>query len=131
MVVGIITKHLPNLEKKNYQAIAKDLRQPVEEIYEAAKVLKSSIPSPGAQYTAEEPTYITPDVYVHKVGDKYFVVANDDGLPKLKIPDFYRGAGRRLPRPASTSGKSCAARSGSSGRFSSASGRSSGSPSGS
>ena len=92
VVVGIITKHLANLEKKNYQAIAKDLGQPVEEIYEAAKVLKSFDPKPGREYTAEEPTYITPDVYVHKVGDKYFVVANDDGLPKLKISDFYRTA---------------------------------------
>jgi RNA polymerase sigma-54 factor len=92
VVVGIITKHLANLEKKNYQAIAKDLAQPVEEIYEAAKVLKNFDPKPGREYTAEEPTYITPDVYVHKVGDKYFVVANDDGLPKLKISDFYRTA---------------------------------------
>jgi len=92
VVVGIITKHLANLEKKNYQAIAKDLGQPVEEIYEAAKVLKNFDPKPGREYTAEEPTYITPDVYVHKVGDKYFVVANDDGLPKLKISDFYRTA---------------------------------------
>ena len=92
MVVGIITKHLANLEKKNYQAIAKDLDQPVEEIYEAAKVIMDFDPKPGREYTAEEPTYITPDVYVHKVGDKYFVVANDDGLPKLKISDFYRTA---------------------------------------
>src|SRR6478736_1000077 len=41
VVVGIITKHLTNLEKKNYQAIAKDLAQPIEEIYEAAKVVKA------------------------------------------------------------------------------------------
>jgi RNA polymerase sigma-54 factor len=92
VVVGIIQKHLANLEKKNYQAIAKDLGQPVEEIYEAAKVVKGFDPKPGRQYTSEEPTYITPDVYVHKIGDKYFVVANDDGLPKLKISDFYRTA---------------------------------------
>ena len=92
VVIGIIERHLPNLEKKNYAAIAKDLIQPVEEIYEAAKVVQTFDPKPGRQYTSEEPTYITPDVYIHKVGDKYFVVANDDGLPKLKISDFYRTA---------------------------------------
>jgi RNA polymerase sigma-54 factor len=92
VVIGIIDRHLPNLEKKNYAAIAKDLAQPVEEIYEAAKVVQTFDPKPGRQYTSEEPTYITPDVYIHKVGDKYFVVANDDGLPKLKISDFYRTA---------------------------------------
>ncbi len=92
VVVGILKKHLTNLEKKNYQAIAKDLGQPLDEIYEAAKVVMSFDPKPGRQYTSDEPTYITPDVYIHKVGDKYFVVANDDGLPKLKISDFYRTA---------------------------------------
>jgi RNA polymerase sigma-54 factor len=92
VIIGIITKHLPNLEKKNYAAIAKDLNQPVDEIYEAAKVLMSFDPKPGRSYTAEEPTYITPDVHIHKVGDKFFVVANDDGLPKLKISEFYRTA---------------------------------------
>jgi RNA polymerase sigma-54 factor len=45
------------------------------------------ISPPGA-----EMHYITPDVYVHKVGDKFFVVPNDDGLPKLKISSFYRTA---------------------------------------
>jgi len=92
IVVGIIQRHLGNLEKKNFGAIAKDLGQPVEEIYEAAKVIQDLDPKPGRQYTDEEPSYITPDVYIHKIGEKYFVVANDDGLPKLKISDFYRAA---------------------------------------
>src|SRR5690606_4224880 len=38
LVVHMIKDHLPNLEKKNYQAIARDLKEPIEEIYEAAKV---------------------------------------------------------------------------------------------
>lgn len=98
VVVGIITKHLHNLEKKNYAAIAKDLNQPLDEIYEAAKVVMGFDPKPGRAYTSEEPTYITPDVYIHKIGDKYFVVANDDGLPKLKISDFYRTALSQGPK---------------------------------
>jgi RNA polymerase sigma-54 factor len=98
VVVGIITKHLANLEKKNYALVAKDLDQPLDEIYEAAKVVMGLNPKPGCTYTEEEPTYITPDVYIQKVGDKYFVVANDDGLPKLKISDFYRTALSKGPQ---------------------------------
>ena len=98
VVVGIITKHLANLEKKNYAPIAKDLDQPLDEIYEAAKVVMGFDPKPGSAYTDEEPTYITPDVYIQKVGEKYFVVANDDGLPKLKISDFYRTALSKGPK---------------------------------
>src|SRR5215471_8878075 len=90
ILVKMITEHLGNLEKKNYQAIARDLKEPVEEIYEAAKVIMQLDPRPGREYTTEEPHYITPDVYIHKVGDKFFVVPNDDGLPKLS--SFYRTA---------------------------------------
>jgi RNA polymerase sigma-54 factor len=92
LVVKMIKSHLENLEKKNYPAIARDLKQPLEEIYEAAKVIMEFDPRPGREYSSDDPHYITPDVYIHKVGDKYFVVPNDDGLPKLKISGFYRSA---------------------------------------
>jgi RNA polymerase sigma-54 factor len=92
LVVAVIENHLSNLEKKNYGAIARDLKEPLEEVHEAAKVIMELDPRPGRQYSADEPHYITPDVYVHKVGDKFFVVPNDDGLPKLKISGFYRAA---------------------------------------
>ena len=90
LVVKMIKSHLGNLEKKNYQAIARDLKAPIEEVYEAAKVVMDS--TLALPQTLVQPHYITPDVYVHKVGDKYFVVPNDDGLPKLKISSFYRAA---------------------------------------
>jgi RNA polymerase sigma-54 factor len=92
VVIAIIQHHLPNLEKKNFAAIARDLKESPEEIIEAVKVIMTFDPRPGRMYTAEEPHYITPDVYVHKIGDKHFVVPNDDGLPKLKISSFYRQA---------------------------------------
>jgi RNA polymerase sigma-54 factor len=98
ILVKMITEHLGNLEKKNYQAIARDLKEPIEEIYEAAKVIMTLDPRPGREYTTEEPHYITPDVYIHKVGDKFFVVPNDDGLPKLKISSFYRSALNGTPK---------------------------------
>ena len=44
LCVKMIKSHLGNLEKKNYQAIARDLKQPLEEIYEAAKVIMSLDP---------------------------------------------------------------------------------------
>ena len=62
VVVGMITKHLANLEKKNYQAIAQDLKQPVEEIYEAAKVIMDVRPAsrgastPPKSRTTSRPT---------------------------------------------------------------------------
>ncbi len=92
ILVRMISEHMSNLEKKNYPAIAKDLKVDLEEIYEAAKVIMSLDPRPGREYTSEDPVYITPDVYIHKIGEKFFVVPNDDGLPKLKISNFYKSA---------------------------------------
>lgn len=92
VLVAMVTRHLHNLENKNYQAIARDLKEPLEEIYEAAKVITSLDPKPGRQFSLDEVRYITPDVYVYKLGDKFFVVPNDDGLPKLRISNFYKNA---------------------------------------
>jgi RNA polymerase sigma-54 factor len=92
VVLKIIKSHLPNLEKKNYQAIARDLKVPLDDVIDAARLVCDFDPRPGRQYASDDPHYITPDVYIHKVGDKYFVVPNDDGLPKLKISNFYKSA---------------------------------------
>jgi RNA polymerase sigma-54 factor len=92
LVIAIIKGHIGDLERKNYAAIAKALGEPLEEIHEAVKVIMELDPRPGKMYSNDEPRYVTPDVYVQKVGDKYFVVSNDDGLPKLKISAGYRRA---------------------------------------
>ena len=98
LVLGVIRDHIGNLEKRNYAAIAKALECPVEEVYDVAQVIAELDPRPARQYQTEAPRYITADVYVHKVGDEYFVSANDDGMPKLKISGFYRSAMADSPK---------------------------------
>ena len=92
VVTAMIQRHLPNLEKKNYQAIAKDLKVPLEDIIDAVKFIADLEPRPGRLYSTDEPHYITPDIYVHKIGDEYAIVLNEDGIPKLRISQFYRNA---------------------------------------
>jgi RNA polymerase sigma-54 factor len=92
LVIKILDEHLVDLERRNYQAIAKKLNVELEEVYDVAQVIAELEPRPARNFITAEPQYIVPDVWVHKVGDKYFVVANDDGMPKLKISGFYRSA---------------------------------------
>jgi RNA polymerase sigma-54 factor len=92
LVLRVLDEHLPDLERRNYQAIAKKLNIELEEVYDVAQVIAELEPRPARNFLVSEPQYIVPDVWVHKVGDKYFVVANDDGMPKLKISGFYRAA---------------------------------------
>ncbi len=89
LVVDIITRHLTNLANKNYQAMARDLKLTVEDVYDASEVISHLEPKPGRLFDVEDPAYINPDVFVHKVGEDYIISLNEDGLPKLRVSHFY------------------------------------------
>lgn len=86
----IITNHLTDLEKRNYQGIARALGIELEDAVEYHKMLKAFEPWPGRNFTTSEPQYISPDVFVFKLGDEWQVVQNEDGLPRLRISNYYR-----------------------------------------
>ncbi|MFT3709492.1 MAG: RNA polymerase factor sigma-54 [Archangium sp.] len=88
----MIKKHMKLLESKNLPAIARDLKVTLDEVIAASKLLTKLDPKPGRNYSGEEAQHITPDVFIHKVGDEYHVVLNDDGLSKLRVSDAYRRA---------------------------------------
>ena len=85
--IEIVDKHLHNLEKHNYQAIARDLKVPVEEVYEAVKEIQKLESRPARNYsdTDDKQIAITPDVYVVKDGEKFVVTDNDRGVQRLYI----------------------------------------------
>ena len=86
----IISDHLNYLETKNYNAIAKATGKSLEDVFAAVKVITELDPHPGRAFSNEEPHYIVPDVYVHKMGGEYIIMLNDEGLPRLKVSAFYR-----------------------------------------
>lgn len=89
-LVLLINNHLKDLEKKNYEAIARSLNRSMEEVIDICKIIYAMEPKPGRSYSGNDVQYVTPDVYVYKVGDDYIVSLNEDGLPKLKISNYYR-----------------------------------------
>ncbi|MBK7960373.1 MAG: RNA polymerase factor sigma-54 [Bdellovibrionales bacterium] len=89
-LVYLINNHIKELEKKNYDAIAKALNKDVREVIEMCKIIYTMDPKPGRAYMSNDTQYVTPDVYVYKVGDDYVVSLNEDGLPRLKISNFYK-----------------------------------------
>ncbi len=88
--VTLITNHLKDLEKKNYEGIAKTMGRDLEEIVEMTKLIYSMDPKPGRQFLSNDTQYVSPDVYVYKVGDEYMVSLNEDGMPRLRISNFYK-----------------------------------------
>lgn len=88
--VNLITNHLKDLEKRNFDHIAKTMGRDIREIGDMCKIIFTMDPKPGRAYAPQDTQYVTPDVYVYKVGEDYVVSLNEDGLPRLKISNFYR-----------------------------------------
>ncbi|MBW2646273.1 MAG: RNA polymerase factor sigma-54 [Deltaproteobacteria bacterium] len=87
---AIIENHLKNLENKNYKAIAKDLSIDLDDVIACVDIITGLEPKPGRQFSEEESQYISPDIFVYKMGDDFVIVLNDDGMPKLRISAFYK-----------------------------------------
>jgi len=92
VIESMLREHLGELENKKYQVIAKSLDVSLDEVLSAAKVISNLDPRPGRQFNFDEVHYISPDIFVHKIGEEYVVVLNDEGLPNLRINSFYRNA---------------------------------------
>jgi RNA polymerase sigma-54 factor len=88
----LILEFMSELEKRNFQAIAKKCECAMEDVAEALKVIQALDPRPARNFGAQNSVYITPDIYVYKVGDEYVIVQNEDGLPMLRVSKYYRQA---------------------------------------
>jgi RNA polymerase sigma-54 factor len=89
-LVKLISEHIKDLEKKNYGGIAKAMNIPMEDVVEMCKTIYSMDPKPGRAYMPQDTQFVTPDVYVYKVGEEYMVALNEDGLPRLRISNLYK-----------------------------------------
>jgi RNA polymerase sigma-54 factor len=87
---NLVEHHLEALQKRDFRGLARLVGVAVEEIAEAAKVIAGLEPRPGRAFGGEDPVYITPDIYVYKIGDEFHILLNEDGLPKLRINNLYR-----------------------------------------
>ena len=92
IVREILTNHMSDLENKRFQVISKKLNVSLDDVFEAARLISDLDPKPGRYFNEEDTQYITPDIYVYKVGDEFYIVLNEDGLPRLRINSFYRNA---------------------------------------
>ncbi len=90
LVEKILLDHLKDLEDKRYDNIAKKLGVSMDEVVTAVSIIQGLEPKPGRSYSDEETIYVSPDIYVFKVGDDYEIVLNEDGLPKLRINAYYK-----------------------------------------
>ncbi|MBN2245770.1 MAG: RNA polymerase factor sigma-54 [Candidatus Aminicenantes bacterium] len=86
----IISKHLQLLEKSDYLQLTKVMGLSMDEVKTHIDVIKSLDPTPGRKYSEEKTYYVIPDIIVKKEDDELKVTLNNEGLPRLRINNYYR-----------------------------------------
>ncbi|MEW6721406.1 MAG: RNA polymerase factor sigma-54 [Thermodesulfobacteriota bacterium] len=98
----ILEEHFDLFSKGDVAGVARRLKIPKETVKEAFQKLVSLWPRPGRAYSGDDTQYITPDVYVIKVEDRWVISLNEDGQPRLRLSSYYRsllaGGGKELPK---------------------------------
>ncbi len=86
-IVEVIEHHMKELERHNYQAIARSVKLPLDELYEIVKEIQSFESRPARAFIDydDRSIGITPDVYVVKDGEEFRIVENDRGVQRLFI----------------------------------------------
>lgn len=91
IVDKIVVNHMHDLETRNYNAIGKSLAIGIEEVIKNVAYIAELDPIPGRQFGGETAQYVIPDVYVFKLAGEWIVSLNEEGLPRLRVSEFYQG----------------------------------------
>ncbi len=89
-VEKILTEGFSELEGKKFKQLAAKLKTSIDEILTAVKIIEGLEPRPGRNYSGEEPIHIIPDVFVEESDGKFIITLNDEGIPKLRLSNYYR-----------------------------------------
>ncbi|TNE51252.1 MAG: RNA polymerase sigma-54 factor [Deltaproteobacteria bacterium] len=90
LIERLLRDHLNDIERKRYTHIGKKIKISLNELLESVEVISQLDPYPSRNFVQQPTAYISPDIYVRKVGDDYEVMLNDDGQPQLKINNIYK-----------------------------------------
>ncbi|UCC38909.1 MAG: RNA polymerase factor sigma-54 [Candidatus Aminicenantes bacterium] len=86
----IVSDHLYLLEKSNFSQLAKVLNIPLSGVKSHVEIIKHLEPTPGRKYSQEKTSYVVPDIVVSKEGSEYRITLNNEGLPQLRINNYYK-----------------------------------------
>lgn len=89
-IVEICQRHLHDLETRNYVGIARAMDLELEDVVEYHKMIQQLEPWPGRAFGEPPNQYITPDIYVGRIGGQWQIIQNEDGLPRLRVSRYYQ-----------------------------------------
>ncbi|WOG29173.1 RNA polymerase factor sigma-54 [Endozoicomonas sp. 8E] len=85
----LIQNHLQALGSRDYAQIMRRTRLKEHQLREALNLVQSLNPRPGSEIGQADTEYVTPDISVTKVRDRWAVELNSESLPRLRINNNY------------------------------------------
>lgn len=85
VLVDLIENYLEDLQSARYKPILRKFRLDMEDLQEYLAIIRSLDPLPGASFGSDEPTWVSPDIFVWKLGDEFVIAPNDSDLPELSL----------------------------------------------
>jgi RNA polymerase sigma-54 factor len=90
LVEKILIDGFSELEGKKFKQLASKLKTSIDDLLAAVRIIEGLEPRPGRNYSGDEPVHIIPDVYVEESDGKFLITLNDEGIPKLRLSNYYR-----------------------------------------
>ena len=89
-VMDIVARFLPELSRKHYGPISRELNLTIDEIQAAEKIISALEPHPGRAFQVAEPTvYVRPDIFIVELDGELKAILNEYYLPRVSISDYY------------------------------------------
>ncbi|MBD5553162.1 MAG: RNA polymerase factor sigma-54 [Desulfovibrio sp.] len=88
VLMDLVENHLDDLEARRYKPLLRKFRLDMEDLQEYLAIIQNLDPMPGSSYGGGEPAYVSPDVYVYKMGDEFVIMLNDSDIPQLQLSEL-------------------------------------------
>lgn len=90
LAIQLAEGHLDRLARREFDGLAATLGASAELIKQAARLIQTMEPRPGALVPSGGPQYIIPDVYVRKIAGKWQLALNETSASRLRVNEVYR-----------------------------------------
>jgi RNA polymerase sigma-54 factor len=90
----LVSDAFEDLKAHRWNDLAKRFGVEPVDVQTAADSLARLDPKPGLKFSSGNEGYVTPDLVVDKIDDRYHVFLNDTGMPRLRISRSYQEIAR-------------------------------------
>ncbi|MGB9616015.1 MAG: RNA polymerase factor sigma-54 [Desulfomonilaceae bacterium] len=90
LVIRILQDHFEAFRKGKFDELIRTLKVSQDEAKDAIRAITALNPKPGSLHSNADTVYVTPDIYIVKIGNDYSIIVNDEGIPRLKISPLYQ-----------------------------------------